>query len=287
MSDRILRLAVPNKGRLAEPSWRLLRDAGLSFEQTERTLSVRVSNVDLDLLFVRTEDVVELVSDGVAELGITGQDLLAELRADLPVLAELGFGRCRLVAAVPEDGELGRLEDLAGMRVATAHPEVTGRFFGERGIDVSVVPLRGSVEVAPKLGIAEAIVDLASSGSTLLLNGLRPIHTLLESQAVLVADPDSLDGRSTEVRQVATMLGAVVAGRRKRYLLLNAPEEAAEAVEALIPGLESPTVVPLAEEGMVAIHSVVNADEVWALLPELKAAGGSGILVLPIEQLIP
>lgn len=284
MTD-ILSFAVPNKGRLKDPTVELLADAGLSFEATDRALSVSVRNVDVELLFVRTEDVSELVADGVADVGITGVDLLAEQESSLAVLAELGYGLCRLVAAVPVDAAIDKIEDLAGCRIATAHSRTTSRFFAERGIAVSVVPLRGSVEVATKIGVADAIVDLVSTGSTLRVNGLRAIGTILESQAVLVGPPGSEAG--LRVRQVITALRAVISGRRKRYLVLNVPVESVGAVEALIPGLSSPTVVPLADPRMVAIHSVVDAEHLWELLPRLEAAGGRGILVLPIEQLIP
>ena len=278
-----LRLAVPNKGRLMEPTVELLRKAGLAFERTERSLTVPVRNVPIDLLFVRTDDVVEMVADGVAETGIAGLDLLAESGLDLEVVTELGYGRCRLAAAVPKDSEIAALEDLAGLRVATAHPRVTRRILAGKGIEVQIVPLRGSVELAPKLGVAEAIVDLVSSGSTLLVNGLRPVATLLDSQAILVRRP-GVDGA---VDQVATMLRAVTAGRRRRYVMMNARRDAVERLEQLIPGLEAPSVVPLAHDGMVAIHSVIDADDLWHVLPELEAAGATGILVLPIEQLIP
>lgn len=282
MSETV-RIAVPNKGRLHTPAIELLQAAGLSFEATDRALSVRVNNADIDLLFVRTEDVPELVADGVADLGITGVDLLAESGADLPVLLELSFGRCRLAAAVPNGSELDSIEDFAGKRIATAHPRVTSRFFADKGIDVTVVPLRGSVEVATKLGVADGIVDLVSTGSTLRVNGLREVGTLLESQAILVSG-----GRGNgAVDRIATAIGSVVAARRKRYLLLNAPLEAVDTIAALIPGLSAPTVMPLAGGEMCAIHSVVDADDVWHLLPRLEEAGGQGILVLPIEQLIP
>ena len=283
-----LRIALPNKGRLKVPSVELLRAAGLAFEQTERALTVPVGNVDIELLFVRTEDVPEMVADGVAELGITGLDLLAEAGLPLTTAAELGFGRCRLVVAAPKASGITAVADLAGCRVATAHEEVARRFFADKGVAVTIVPLHGSVEVAPKLDVADAIVDLVSSGSTLMVNGLRPVVTILESQAVLVAG--HANGRSAEVDQVATMLQAVTAGRRKRYLLMNAPRAALEAIERIIPGLEAPTVLPLAadaHEGMVAVHSVVDANDVWQVLPELKAAGASGILVLGVEQMIP
>lgn len=283
---RTLRLAVPNKGRLETPTATLLRDAGLVFEKTERALSVMVSNVDLELLFVRADDIPEMVVDGVADLGITGQDLLAEFGNGLPVLAELGYGRCRLVAAVPRTTSAEKAEDFAGFRVATSHPNVTGRFFAERGVDVTVIPLKGSVEVAPKLDVADAVVDLVSTGSTLLVNGLNQVGTILESQAVLVANPAALDAREPQLEQVSTALTAVVAGRSKRYLLLNAPASVVDKMAEIIPGMESPTVVPLAEEGWVAVHSVVDADDVWNVLPDLKALGGRDILVLRIQQLI-
>lgn len=282
MADQ-LRLAVPNKGRLRTPAIELLGDAGLAFEASDRALSVQVDNADIDLLFVRTEDIPELVTDGVADLGITGIDLLAEFGSDLGVVLELGFGRCRLAAAVPNASDLEKWEDFSGRRIATAHPGVTARFFRDRDVDVTVVPLRGSVEVATRLGVADGIVDLVSTGSTLRVNGLREIGTLLESQAVLV----SRERGNGAAERLITGIGAVVAARRKRYLLLNAPTGAVERIADLIPGLSAPTVMPLAGGDMAAVHSVVDADDVWHLLPLLEEAGGRGILVLPIEQLIP
>jgi ATP phosphoribosyltransferase len=281
----LLRLAVPNKGRLQTPTTGLLAQAGLMYERTERSLSAPVANVDMELLFVRAEDVCEMVADGVAALGVTGLDLLQESGADLQVVGELGFGTCRLTAAVPNASGIENLAQLEGLRVATAHPRVTGEFFAEQGIDVTVIPLRGSVEVAPKLDVADTIVDLVSSGSTMMVNGLRPIATLLDSQAVLVAR-SSVDGLTDRQQEVVTMLLAAVAARSKRYVVMNAPLEALEAIELIIPGIEAPSVVPLAHNGKVAIHSVVDARDVWQVLPRLKEAGATGILVLPIESLI-
>jgi ATP phosphoribosyltransferase len=285
MRDR-LRLAVPNKGRLVEPSLALLHDAGLVFEEHDRSLVSRVQNFDLDVLFVRTTDVIEFVRDGVAELGITGLDLLAETGAQLPQVRELGFGRCRLAVAVANDASYQAVSDLAGLRVATAHPAITRRFFAERGVDLEVIALSGAVEVAPRLGLAEAIVDLVSTGSTLAMNGLRPIADVLASEAVLVANPDALNGDARRMAAIDTMLGAVLAARGRKYVMMNAPATRLAELEALLPGLESPSVIPLAHAGMIAIHSVVGADEVWDLLPRLKAAGASGILVLPIEKIV-
>ncbi len=285
MSER-LRLAVPNKGRLVEPTLELLHDAGLVFEEHDRSLVVRVQNFALDILFVRTGDIIEFVGDGVADLGVTGQDLLSETGAELPVLRLLGYGRCRLAAAVPVDSSYTTVADLADARVATSHPETTRRFFAERRIPVDVIPLSGAVEVAPRLGLAEAIVDLVSTGSTLAMNGLRPIEDVLVSEAVLIANPAALATRGADLGSVETMLAAVLAARGRKYLMMNAPQERLAELEDLLPGLGSPSIIPLAHAGMIAIHAVVDADAVWELLPRLKAAGASGILVLPIEKIV-
>lgn len=278
-------LAVPNKGRMKDPSISLLKDAGLRFEATDRALSVTVRNVDMELLFVRTDDIPELVADGVADAGITGIDLVAEHGNGLESLIELGYGRCRLVAAVPNASSIDKVDEFSGLRVATSHPGATARYFADRNINIELVALKGSVEVSTKIGVADAIVDLVSTGSTMRLNGLRPVGTMLESEAVLISRSDNRD--TAEIRQVVTAIRAVVAGRSKRYLLLNAPVSQVGTIMNLIPGLNSPTVVPLADGDMVAIHSVVDASEVWTILPKLETAQASGILVLPIEQLVP
>jgi len=257
------------------------------FEEHERSLVARVRNFDLDILFVRTNDVIEFVGDGVADLGVTGEDLLAETGAELPRLRSLGYGQCRLAAAVPADSTYRSIEDLAGLRVATSHPNATRRFFEGAGIAVDVISISGAVEVAPRLGLAEAIVDLVSTGSTLVMNGLRPIADVLASEAILVANPTAQVQRAAELTAVDTMLSAVIAARDRKYLMMNAPEERLHELETLLPGLESPSVIPLAHAGMIAIHAVVGADDVWSLLPRLKAAGASGILVLPIEKIVP
>lgn len=279
-----MRFAVPKKGRLEEPAHRLLQQAGFRYERGERTLSVPVRGRNLELLFVRADDICELVTDGVAELGITGFDLVAESGADIEVLAELGFGQCKLTVAVPNSSTVQSIDDFAGLRVATSHPAVTAEFFADKGIEIQTVPLKGSIEVAPKLDVADAIVDLVSSGSTMMLNGLRPLSDVLSSQAVLVRDRTA--AASEEVDLAVTMITSVVAARRKKYVLMNAPEEAVPGIRQLIPGFNAPSIVPLAEAGMVAIHSVVDSDTVWDVVPKLKSAGASGILVLPIEQLL-
>lgn len=280
-----IRLAVPNKGRLQQPTATMLKQGGLSYEKTDRALAVPVRNMDLEILFVRTDDVAEFVADGVADLGVTGIDLLAESGMELEIIAKLGFGHCRLTAAVPKVSEITTLQELSDTRIATSHPVTTQQFFDTQGISITPVPLSGSVEVAPKLDIADAIVDLVSSGSTMLINGLRPIADILESEAVLVGRPGTSDTNGT-IAQVILTIQSVVAARRKRYVMMNAPADAVTRIEELIPGFEAPTVIPLAHEGMVAVHSVVDSARLGRVLPELKEAGASAILVLPIDQMI-
>ncbi|MEN8239477.1 MAG: ATP phosphoribosyltransferase [Actinomycetota bacterium] len=281
MMSGTTRVAVPNKGRLADPSVDLLRKAGLRFEVSPRALSVPVSNMPVEVLFVRADDIPELVFDGVAEFGITGLDLAAEASLDISIVSELGFGRCRLTAAVDSASDVRSIDGFAGMRVATSHPATVERFFNDKGIEITTIPVKGSVEVAPKLDIADAIVDLVSSGSTMMINGLRPIATVLESQAALIARADVAESPLT------TMVRAVVAAKRRRYVMMNAPQSRIAEIERIIPGQDSPTIIPLSHEGMVAVHSVVDADDMWTVLPRLEAAGASAILVLPVEQMIP
>lgn len=282
------RMAVPGKGRMREPATALLRRAGLVFEPTAGALAAPVRNADLELLFVRTDDVIELVSDGNADWGITGLDLLEEIRPpDVTVMLKLGFGRCELTLAAPVSSDIRRPQDCRGLRVATSHPNAVRRFFADRGWEVDVVKLSGSVEVAPRLGVAEAVADLVSTGSTLRVNGLRPIASILPSEAALIRKDPVPEERRRAGETLVVGLRSVAAAKDKRYLLLNAPQSRLEEVKALIPGLGGPTIVPLADDGMAAVHSVVDADDLLGLLSKLKAAGGRDILVLPIGQLVP
>jgi ATP phosphoribosyltransferase len=281
-----LTLAVPSKGRMAEPALRLCADAGLNFEATDRALLVPCANAPVDLLLVRAHDVPEYVRDGVVDLGITGANLVAEAAVDVVTLAELGFARCTLQAAVPEDAPQSALTDLGGLRIATAYPTSTKACLAEIGVEAELVPVSGSVEAAPRLGLSDAIVDLVSTGSTASANGLRLLGSLLESQAVLIARDAALDGRQELVERVVLMVSGVVAARRRRYLMLNAPRSALEEIRALLPGMGAPSVIDLAEPGQIAVHAAVDADDVWNLLAPLKAAGASSILVLPVERLV-
>lgn len=286
MNQNLFRLAVPSKGRLRDDTVTLLRDAGLRFDIPARALSVKVRNAEIEVLFVRADDIPEMVDTATANVGITGQDLLAEYGAANEVLSKLRFGFCKLMAAVPRASHMNSLEDLRGLRIATAHPKTTSAFLAQQGIDASVVPLRGSVEVAPKLGVADAIVDLVSTGSTLTVNGLRTIGTLLESQSVLFTSPKRQTETDPLMNQFTTAVQSVIDARTKRYLLLNAPRDAVDSITALIPGLASPTVVPVADSKWCAIHSVVDADAIWTLLPLLEQAGATGILVTRIQQMV-
>lgn len=282
-----LRLAIPNKGRMQQPTLDLLHDAGLRFEDGTRALTATVSGFPLDILFVRTDDIVEFVADGVADLGITGTNLLIESGHDLTTLVELGYGYCRLEAAVPNASPVQSLQELDGLRLATSHPNATRSSFAKLGITTEVVTISGAVEVAPRMGLADGVVDLVSSGSTMIMNGLRSLGPLFSSQAILVAQPNPAPPEAAIAAEVQTMIEAVIAGRGVKYLMMNAPTTSLEAIEAILPGLESPSVLPLAHEGMVAVHAVVGATEVHRILVPLREAGATGILVIPVEKLLP
>jgi ATP phosphoribosyltransferase len=286
-ADGRLKLAVPAKGRMAEPAVRLCADAGLSFELTERSLVVPCANAPVDLLLVRPSDIPEYAQDGVVDVGITGANLVAEAEAEVVTLAELGFARCSLDAAVPVDATQQAVAELAGLRVATAYPVSTKRLLAEAGVECSLVPVSGSVEAAPRLGLADAIVDLVSTGSTMSANGLRPVGTLLSSQAVLVGGRAAVEERAELVGRLELMLSGVVAARRRRYVMLNAHRDDLPAIRDLLPGMGAPSVIQLADEGEIAVHAAVEADEIWTLLPALKGAGATSILVLPVERLVP
>jgi ATP phosphoribosyltransferase len=272
-----LTIAVPSKGRLREPSIELLHDAGFGPETPgDRALAFPCRNAPVDALLVRADDVPEYVQDGVVDYGITGLDIVRESGAEVTELLRLGFGACTLEAAVPTESPLESLPDLAGARVATAFPRLARELLPAT---VELVDVHGSVELAPRLGLADAIVDLVSSGSTLRTNGLRSVARLLESEAVLI-------GRGDAATELAAVLCSVVDARAARYLMLNAPEQALPEIVSLVPGSRAPSVLPLTEPGMVAVHSVVPAADVWRLLPALEAAGASSILLVPLERML-
>ena len=285
--DGRLLLAVPSKGRMAEPALELCQAAGLRFETTERSLHVPCANAPVDLLLVRPHDIPEYVQDGVVHMGITGANMIAETSADVVTLAELGFARCTLEAAVPEGAPQQQITDLDGLRIATAYPVSTRAALERLGVSAELVKISGSVEAAPRLGLSDAIVDLVSTGSTASANGLRRIGRLLESQAVLIASRQAVAERKALADRLELMLRGVVAGRRRRYVMMNAPESALPAIRGILPSMGAPSVLSLADSGQIAIHAAVDVDGIWDLLPLLKDAGASSILVVPVERLVP
>ena len=283
---RRLTMALPSKGRLREPSWALLEASGVSPQEPgERVLQAHCLNADIDLLFVRADDVPEYVQDGVVDCGITGLDLVHERQAEVEVLLRLGYGKCSLQAAVSMEDSASGLEDLEGRRIATSHPRIARDYLDEHGIKAELVQVAGSVEISPRLGLADAIIDLVSTGSTLRTNGLRSIGKIFDSEAVLVGRIGSTD---LEARRTLTMvLGSVINARANRYLLFNVTKERLAEVTALLPTKGSPTVMDLATEGVVAVHALVPAADIWSLLPKLEARGASSILTLPVERMVP
>ncbi len=279
-------MALPSKGRLREPSWSLLEASGVAPQEPgERVLQAHCRNADIDLLFVRADDVPEYVQDGVVDCGITGLDLVFENESDVEVLLRLGYGTCSLQAAVSMEDSAQCLEDLEGRRIATSHPRIAARVLADRGVKAELVRVAGSVEISPRLGLADAIIDLVSTGSTLRTNGLRSIGTLFESEAVLVGRSGSVDLEARKT--LTTVLGSVINARANRYLLCNVKKDRLAEVTALLPTTGSPTVMDLATPGVVAVHALVPAADIWSLLPKLEACGASSILTLPVERMLP
>jgi ATP phosphoribosyltransferase len=284
---RPFRLALPSKGRMHGPALDLARAAGIEVESNGRALYSHCSQWDIEVLFARSDDIPTWAADGAVETAIAGRNQLVEAGSPAEELLPLGFGACRLDLAVANDSPVREPADLSGKRIATAYPRTTERFFADAGVGVEVVPIHGSVELAPRLDAAEAICDLVSSGETLRSNGLRPVATVLESEAVLLARPALDDEHRRVAEALATVMASVIAARGMRYLMLNAPDRSLDRIVDLLPGMESPTVLPLARTGMHAVHAVVDRRQVVELLGPLRAAGASSILVLPIENLVP
>jgi ATP phosphoribosyltransferase len=284
--SRRFRLALPSKGRLHDPALDLMRAAGFELEGNGRALYAQCSQWDVEVLFTRAEDMPAWAVDGAVEAAVAGRDQVLEGGAELEELVALGFGRCSLQVAVPAGG-VETVEGLDGGRVATSHPRVTAGYFAQRGMRVETVAVRGSVELAPRLDAAEAVCDLVQSGETLRQNGLRPIATVLASEAVLVARPDLDAGQRRVADELATVVRSVIDARSRRYLMLNAPDGSLDEIVGLLPGLDSPTVLPLARPGWHSVHAVVEGRRVMELLAPLRAAGARSLLVLPIHHLIP
>lgn len=289
----MLRLAIPNKGRLNEDTRSLLADAGLEVRASSERALVASLGGEFEAIFVRAQDIPELVADGSADVGITGWDLVQESGRDLESRLDLGFGRCRLVVAAKDDSGVRAIDDIpAGARVATVFPRITRRFFAAQGRAVDLVPVSGAVEVAPHLGIADVILDLTSTGSTLRVNGLREVATVLESTAhLVVAGPTGArplaDGKARAADELVAALRSVLAARGQRYVMANVPRDRLDDVRRILPGISGPTVIDVLNGGTkVAVHAVCPADGIYRTLNALKAIGAEGILVTRIERIL-
>ena len=284
----MLRLAIPNKGRLNDDTRSLLADAGLEIRAASDRALVASLGGEFEAIFVRAQDIPELVADGSADAGITGWDLVQESDRGLESMLDLGFGRCRLVVAARDESGIRSIDDLTdGTRVATVFPRVTARFFAERGKGVTLVPVSGAVEVTPHLGIADVILDLTSSGSTLRVNGLREIATVLESTAHLVVARDTSAERRAGLEELVGALRSVLAARDQRYVMANVPRAKLDEVRKILPGISGPTVIDVLNGGeKVAVHAVCPAQGIYRTVNALKGIGGEGILVTRIERLL-
>ena len=286
MKTEKLKIALQKSGRLSEDSMNLLKRCGIRFTNGLGKLRAETENFPLEIYFLRDDDIPEYVADGVADIGVVGENVLAETGKAVQIVEKLNFGKCRLSLAVPKNFEYRSVRDLEGKRIATSYPRVLSRFFAAHDVRAEIHTISGSVEIAPSIGLADAVCDLVSSGSTLFSNGLSEVETVMKSEAVLVARPD-LDGElKTLLDKLLFRIKAVKAARQNKYILLNAPNEMLDEITALIPGMKSPTVMPLAESGWSSVHSVINENDFWEIVEALKRAGAEGILVLSIDQMI-
>jgi len=283
-SSPMLRIAIQKSGRLSDDSLQLIRECGISFVSSSYKLKVEASNFPLEILYLRDDDIPGYVQDGVADLGIVGQNVLVEAGCAALEVETLGFSKCRLSLAVPRGADYNSVADLQGKSIATSYPKLLGDYLAGQGVQANLHTISGSVEIAPSIGLAEAICDIVSSGSTLLGNGLREVETIFRSEAALIAAPNLSPEKQALLDQLRFRMQAVRRAQRSKYIVLNAPVSALAAVKALLPGIKSPTVTPLAEEGWVSIQSVVEEDKFWHIAGELQAIGAEGILVLPIEK---
>ena len=277
-------IAIPNKGRLSEPSLELLREAGIRVESSERKLIVPTNNQRINILFARAKDIPHYVANGSADVGITGYDMVVESGEDVDVLLKLGFGKAKLVIAVPMDSDIKAVEDLDGKRIATEFKNIAERFFREKGLNVKIVEVSGACENAPYIGIADAILDLTSTGTTLRVNNLRVVEEVLETEAVLIANKNVIN--EFEVKALVTSIQGVLNAKGMMYLMMNIPADILDEVKRVVPGLKGPTVMKVENGNMLAVHVVVHEDRLFEILEKLKKIGARDILIIPIQRLI-
>lgn len=282
----MLRIAIQKSGRLHEDSISLLRECGIQLNNGHNQLKSSAFNFPLEALFLRDDDIPQYVNDGVADIGIVGKNIFLEKSHEIESIIELGFGKCRLSIAVPKGNQYQSLTDLDGLRIATTYPKLLKDFLKEKDIKADVHVISGSVEIAPGIGLADAICDLVSSGSTLMMNGLQEVEVILQSEALLVCNKE-LSAKKKEIfEKLLLRIKAVKTAKNSKYIMLNAPNTSLTEIFKVLPGMKSPTVVPLAESGWSSVQSVVNEDVFWDVIDQLKALRAEGILVVPIQKMI-
>lgn len=281
-----LKIALQKNGRLSEKSIQLLEACGIKFPAGSGKLIAESTNFPIEILFLRDDDIPQYVEQQVADIGIIGENVLMESQKEIEVVEKLGFSACRLSLAIPKEIPYSDLNYFAGKRVATSYPAILSRFFAENNIEAVIEVISGSVEIAPGIGLADGICDLVSTGSTLLSNGLKEVETVLTSQAVLVSSKNADAAKRKLLETILFRIRAVLKARENKYILLNAPDERLNRIIQILPGINSPTILPLARPGWSSVHSVIGEDKFWSIIDELREAGAEGILVAPIEKMI-
>ena len=284
--ETTIRIAIQKSGRLSEESIKLIKECGIKFNNGTGKLKSTSTNFPIEFLFLRDDDIPGYVADGVADIGIVGDNVAQEKQKKVTVEKKLGFSKCRLSLALPKSKKYNGIKDFDGVSIATSYPIILSDFLKKNNISADIHEISGSVEIAPSIGLADAVCDIVSSGSTLLSNGLKEVETVFFSEAVLIKHPSLPDEKKRLLEQLLFRIDAVQSGKNNKYILLNAPNESIQEIIDLLPGMKSPTVLPLAVSGWSSIHSVINEDDFWEVIENLKQAGAQGILVVPIEKMI-
>ena len=281
-----LKVAIQKKGRLSEKSLELLKECGIKVSNGDRKLKTNAKNFPMEILFLRDDDIPHYVEQGVADIGILGENEVLERDKNVITLERLGFGNCRLSLAIPKDDVYTDVSFFQDKKVATSYPKILGKFFKEKNIQAEIEEISGSVEIATSIGLADGIFDIVSTGSTLVMNGLKEIEAVLKSEAVIISNKNLSKEKAEIVEKLLFRIKAYKNGTNNKYILLNAPNESLDDICTLIPGMRSPTVLPLSESGWSSVHSVVQEDDFWNVIDALKSNGAEGILVVPIEKMI-
>jgi ATP phosphoribosyltransferase len=281
-----LKIAIQKNGRLSENSQKLLAECGIKFSNGLNVLKTSALNFPVDILFLRDDDIPQYVEQRVADIGILGENMVLEKNKRVKIVDWLGFASCRLALAIPKDEVYTGPRYFMNRRIATSYPVLLSEYLRKEGVTAEIEEISGSVEIAPGIGLADAVCDIVSSGSTLYINGLKEVETILKSQAVMISGPDLNADKEAILEKLLFRIRALKNARENKYILLNAPDEAIENICKILPGMKSPTILPLAEKGWHSLHSVVREDEFWERIDQLKAAGAEGILVIPIEKMI-